>query len=373
MKPSLFLPALLLLLFAASCTITGPSPISEAGMTQKPSPIATSIPPENVEQPLPSLQGITAANARMIQLLKTLQLPGFQKGALSQCSVAFSPDGKLLTGVCYKNTIPVWDAQSGQLIRSLESSPVQEVAVAFSPDGKQIATGGFAKTIRLWDSATGGLVRIIAPLPSPVWDLAFDPTGGGLASAGFDINRSGSSESPGIHIWNPSNGVLLWDYRQGNKRLLVLSVDYSPDGKRIAFGTFDSALILDAETGSLIKSLPIPDHVGDLAFSPDGRLLATASDDRKIRLWRMEDLQLSAALDGHKHYVNGVAFSPDGKLIVSGSHDKQVGIWDVESCQLLTMLAGHEAEVLRVAINPSGTLIASVGWDGTVRLWGVTQ
>jgi WD40 repeat protein len=246
------------------------------------------------------------------------------------------------------------------------------VAVAFSPDGKQIATGGFANNIRLWDSATGQLIRTI-PLPSPIWELAFDPAGGGLASASFDINRSGSADILGMHLWNPSNGVLRWNYKKENRHLLVLSVDYSPDGKTIAYGTFDSALVLDAETGSLIKSLSIPNHVGDLAFSPDGRLLATASDDRKIRLWRMDNFDLVATLEGHAGYVNGVAFSPDGKLIVSGSRDKLVGIWDVESRQLLNMLAGHAAEVLRVAINPFGTLIASVSWDGTVRLWGVTQ
>ena len=154
---------------------------------------------------------------------------------------------------------------------------------------------------------------------------------------------------------------------------LVLSVDYDPAGKTIACGTFDSIIIVDAQTGEPIGTLPIPNHVGDLAFSPDGRLLATGSDDRKIRLWRMADHELLATLEGHAHYVNGVAFGPDSSFLVSGSHDKKVGIWDVQNGQLLKLIEGHEAAVLRVDVNPSGTLIASISWDGTVRLWGVIE
>lgn len=317
--------------------------------------------------PLPQLQVINAVNAGQLILLKTLPIPGFKKGSLSQCSIAFSPDGKYLSGVCHQNTIPVWDAQDGRLIRSLESSPIQEVAVAFSLDGRQIATGGFAGTIRLWDSDTGQLLRMIGPLPSPIWELAFSPDGTRLASASFDR----SSSAPGMHLWNISNGDMLFDYRNENKPLLVLSVDYSPDGKTLAYGTFNSVLILDAGQGTLIKVWSIPNHVGDLAFSADGRFLATGSDDHKIRLWETRSYELQSTLDGHRHYVNGVVFSPDGKLVVSGSHDQKVGIWDLGSGHLLNLLQGHEDAVLRVAINPAGTLIASISWDGTVRLWGV--
>ncbi|MBN1666503.1 MAG: WD40 repeat domain-containing protein [Anaerolineales bacterium] len=330
-------------------------------------PFLISSMPAHTDMPLPQLQVITTANAGELKLLKTLQIPGIQTGLLSQCSVAFSPDGKFLSGVCHQNTIPVWDAQSGQLIRSLESSPVQEIAVAFSPDGKQLATGGFAGQIRLWDSYTGQLLKTIGPLSSPIWELVFSPDGARLASASF--NRS--SYGLGIHLWDPLTGDVVWDYKNSDKQLLVLSVDYSPDGKTLAYGTFDSVLILDAEKRTLIKLLPIPNHTGDLTFSADGQLLATGSDDHTIRLWETGNYELQSTLEGHSHYVNGVAFSPDGKIIVSGSHDQRVGIWDVENGQLLNMMDGHEKAVLRVAINPAGTLIASISWDGTICLWGL--
>jgi WD40 repeat protein len=196
------------------------------------------------DMPLPPLQPITLENTGDINLLRTLQIPGFKISKLSQCSVAFSPDGSLLSGVCYENTIPVWDVQSGKLLLSLESSPSHEVAVAFSPDGSQIAAGGFANNIRLWDAVTGKLIRTIGPLPSPIWELSFSPNGDRLASANFD--RGFSPDVSGAQLWNISNGESLWAYTESTAKLLVLSVAYTPDGKTIAYGTFDSALILTA-------------------------------------------------------------------------------------------------------------------------------
>jgi WD40 repeat protein len=250
---------------------------------------------------------------------------------------------------------------------------VQEVAVAFSPDGEQVATGGFAREIRIWDAASGELEDTIGPLPASIWDLAFSPAGDRLALVNFDITGASSPDTPGVHLWELPSGDLLWDYAGEGAPLRVLSVDFSPDGKTIACGTFDSVLILDAETGELITSLPIPNHVGDLAFSSDGDLLATASDDHLVRLWDTDSYELLSTLQGHGHYVNGVAFTPDGSLVISGGHDHKVGVWDVESGQLLKMLEGHEQPVLRVAVDPLGMLIASVSWDGTVRLWGVPK
>jgi len=154
--------------------------------------------PTNAEDALPPLQMVTTANARDVVLLRTLQIPGFSQSAISQCSVAFSPDGRLLSGVCYKNSLPVWDVQSGQLLFSLEPSPLHHVAVAFSPDGKRIAA----------------------------WDLAFSPQGDRLASTSLSLDFS---QVPGLHLWDVSEGELLWSYGgEGKASPLVLSVDYDP-------------------------------------------------------------------------------------------------------------------------------------------------
>lgn len=305
---------------------------------------------------------ITLANAKDVRLLKTLPIPDFAVSSLSQCSVDFSPDGKLLTGVCYKNTVPVWEVSSGQLLFTLAKSPVQAVAVAFSPDSKTIAVGDYSGKIGLYGAATGELIKTFKPLASAVWEIDFSPTGNQFASASFYT---------GLHLWNVSSEDPGWNYGEQDG-LRVLSVNYHPDGEKIAFGTLaKGVMILNAQTGQPIKTLPIDVPVGDAAFSQDGQWLVAGSDDNQIRLWRTAEYELEKTLTGHTHYVNGVAFSPNGRWLVSGSHDKTVGIWDVQSGQLIKSLDGHEKEVLRVAVDPTGIWIASISWDGTVRLWGV--
>jgi len=333
---------------------------------------------ESTSSTLPALQALTVNNADNIRLLKTLEIPGFSQGGLSQGSVAFSPDGKLLSGACYQNKLPVWDVPGGRLLFLLDSSKSPLVAVAFRWDGKMLAAGGFSDSIQLYDPATGKRVGTVGPLPFPAWELSFPSLKGSqgnvdrLASANFANGYSYHSDAgSGMTLWNTTSGGLLWDYKGDGATSRVLSVDYAADGKTIAYGTFDSALVVEAETGSLLHALPIPNHVGDLAFSPDGQWLAAGSDDNVIRLWQAGQFQLQFELKGHSNYVNGVTFSPGGSLLVSGSHDQRIGVWDVKSGQLLAWLQGHKSAVLRVAVNPAGTLIASISWDGTVRLWGV--
>ncbi len=310
------------------------------------------------------LAPITFANAKDVRLLKTLPIPDFAVSSLSQCSVDFSPDGKLLSGVCYKSTVPIWDVSSGRLLFTLVKSPVQAVAVAFSPEGKTLAMGDYSGKTGLYDAATGALIRTFKPLSSAVWEIDFSPAGDRFASASFYT---------GLHLWDVASDEPLWNYGEQD-RLRVLSVNYHPSGETIASGTLaKGVMILNAKTGQSIKTLPIAVPVGDVAFSPDGQWLATGSDDNKIRLWRTSDYELEKTLAGHTHYVNGVAFSPDGRWLVSGSHDKTVGLWDVQSGQLIKLLDGHDGVVLRVAVDPAGTRIASISWDGTVRLWGVER
>jgi WD40 repeat protein len=114
------------------------------------------------------------------------------------------------------------------------------------------------------------------------------------------------------------------------------------------------------------------DNVRAVAFSPEGKIVASASSDKTIRLWEVETGQMLRVLDHHRDSVTSIAFSPDGKTIASGSLDKTVAICDVKTGRLIRTLADHDDEVNSVSFSPDGKTIASGSRDATINLWNAT-
>jgi len=151
----------------------------------------------------------------------------------------------------------------------------------------------------------------------------------------------------------------------------VTSLALSPDGKTLASGSNDSTVKLwDVRSGQL--QLTLKGHQGfikTVRFSPDGITLASGSADAAIKLWDPATGDLKTTLTGHEGYIETLAFSLDGKTLASGSWDNTVKLWDLETGGLLHTLAGHESWVRTIALSADGKTLASGSDDKTVRLW----
>jgi len=152
----------------------------------------------------------------------------------------------------------------------------------------------------------------------------------------------------------------------------VASVAFSPDGKRLASASKDQTVkVWNAATGQ--ETLTLKGHstsVLSVAFSPDGKRLASASNDGTVKVWDAMSGQETLTLK-HANWVWSVTFSPDGKRLASASND--VKVWDAMSGQQILTLKGHNGAVMRVAFSPDGKRLASASFDKTLKVWDATS
>jgi WD40 repeat protein len=302
-----------------------------------------------------------------------LEVRRFQGHGDGVIAVALSPDGKLaLSGpVCYTSkdsAARLWEVQTGKEVRRLEGHTGGVYCVAFSPDGKRALTGG-DRTVRVWDVASGRELQRLAGHTDHVYDAVFSPSGKEVLSCSVDRTAR------------------LWDLATGKEkkrfvghRAWVRRVAFAPDGKRVLTrGVFtDQAMRLwDVASGRELRRFGLeypPSSQGTLgavaiAFSPDGKLIASAGQDQRARLWDATTGKEVRRLEGHTGEVCAVAFSPDGKRLLTGAEDGTVRLWGVGTGEELCQLSGHTHRVWAIACSADGRHALSSSFDRTLRLW----
>ena len=282
-------------------------------------------------------------------------------GHLMASALGLSLDGKRAFTSGAERKMKLWDVASGQLIRTLPTPPQEGHAeyitcLAISPDGLQGLTGSWDKTMKLWDLESG---NVIHTLSEDVNNMAFSPDGKQAASAGRDAT---------VKLWDLKSGKAIRTFK--GHTVFVTAVVFRPDGKQILSASGDNTLkIWAAEDGTDLHTYTgHTDAVSALAMAPDGLRAASGSFDGSIRLWDLRSGKTIRIFDATRA-ITSLKFSSDGKSIVAGSDDAIVRVWDAEGGGELRALKGHTGWVPCAAFAPDGRWAASGGNDKLIKLW----
>jgi WD40 repeat protein len=274
----------------------------------------------------------------------------------------------------------VFDVKSGVILRKWEIDEADDFSdyevfetVAFSPGGKLVAAANDKGAIRIFDLRTKNKERTIRIKDEilnsyRILSIRFSPNSKLLASVstGFDS------------VTGPIYGeIKLWDVRTGNlvldlppERCFIWSVAFSPNGKLLATANEDGTVkIWDLKKRSLKQILTgYEGAIYSAAFTTDGHNLVTGSEDKTIRVWNTNNWTLKRQIKGHKDKVISIAISSQGKLVSGGAGDKTVRTWEIRTGRMHSVRKINNS-INTVAISPDGKWLASGTSDGELIIW----
>jgi WD40 repeat protein len=278
-------------------------------------------------------------------------------------SAAWSPDGRQVAAASGR-VIRIWDT-TGRLVRTLSGHNADVGRVIWSPDGRRLAStssGETDRSVRIWDAESGRVLRTIsgpfsddnnagtANVPSAI---AWSPNGRMLATGSWNT----------VKIWDPETGRQQWTASTSGRSMYTQYVSFSRDSQILLTSKRYSVTIFNTANGRELKTLDVWDSV----ISPDGRQFVAASEGG---FWIYDVGTGNIIRPGKRlsYYINSLSYSPDGRRIMI-SQGNGANIYDVETTDLVGSISGHIADLTSASYSPDGKWILSASNDGSIRIW----
>jgi WD40 repeat protein len=276
----------------------------------------------------------------------------------------YSPDGNFIVTTGSDLNVIVWNAETGNIFRTLSGSLKTPRVAAFSPSGDKVASGGDGNAVSLWDIKTASIISTFELKQGAVRAVDISTDGTLLAAAGTD--RS-------VRIWDIESKKLLFDLKSHKDEVNVLK--FNPDGKLLASGGADKTLIIwNAGDGTIIKSKESSGTIRDVAFSQDGSFIISCGDDSIIQVSSVPDLNLIKTISCQQAGIRSIALSRDGRYLITGSSNGIISLWNFQTGEILSSSDKLDQTVASVSFRPGKTDFISAGLGSeNFYTWTLTE
>lgn len=290
--------------------------------------------------------------------------------------IAFSPDGCFLASASRDGTLRLWSVQDGQAIYVLDSHTHDVHGLAISTDSQLLVSAGKDHTVRLWHLQSGRNLKTLRGYTGGLHSLSLSSDDQLLASSGqsetIQVWRLQlNSDLPGLHPYKTFSSPTHQISALSNVSFSPVSASLpSGVGQMLAIHRHDKSIaVCNVQTGHLDEWTAHSESIWTVLFSPGGKVLASSSYDRTVRLWDVETRHCLQVLRGHESGILAIAFDPSGERLASGSFDDTIRVWSVQTGECLRVLQEHTGAIFALAFDPSGQRLVSGGHDQTIRVW----
>ncbi|HIK27309.1 MAG: serine/threonine protein kinase [Oscillatoriaceae bacterium SKW80] len=275
--------------------------------------------------------------------------------------LALSPDETVIASGSQDGKIKLWDFKTGQLLHTLEADQFDVRVLIFTPDGQTLISGSNNKTVKLWNPHTGELQRTLVTLRTSIYSMALSPDG--------QIIATGESDGS-IRLWEFQTGALLETLREAEGKRFWRTVDaleFSPDGQYL----ITSSEVWDVIKGKKLYSyMPQAVWGHSVAVSPDGETFAVTGDtNRTGKLIHLRSGEVIYTFKGHLKALRAVAFRPDGRVLATASKDGRVKLWNLQNGRLIQTIPGHSRVVFDMVFSRDGQTLITCAEDKKVKIW----